>query len=215
MIPRIIHQIWIGDQPLPEKYIYFIEKVKKINPNYEHKLWGNEVFNLYPDDPFLNRYRKDPKNYKWAYICDRLRLLILRDYGGIYVDIDAEPIKSFDYVLNQLSEKHTYFAGVRPIGQDDNPMPLIDCTVIGSEPRSRMIDFLISLYVDVDWAWMGRGLSDKMWAELGPDIALFDYKYFYDTEITDKTIVLHDTEDNRLWSWCDGRPYHEEGNNWQ
>ena len=36
------------------------------------------------------------------------------------------------------------------------------------------------------------------------DVALFGYEYFYNWQISDKTIVLHDVEETRLFSWVDG-----------
>lgn len=215
-IPKIIHQIWIGPDPVPPHCLKFIEEMKKLHPDWDYKLWGNEVFeDLYPDDPFFKNYLADTEVFKWAYIADRLRLLLLRDFGGVYCDVDAKPIRSFNLVGDQLGPGHTYFAGVRPIGQDSNEIPLIDCTVIGATKNSRMIKHCLSLYVDLFWAWMGRGLSDRMWPVMGPDVALFDYRYFYDKEITDKTIICHDAEDHRLWSWSNGRPCDEEGNDWE
>ena len=38
MIPKIIHQTWKTDIP-PSKWIPFIEKVKKLNPEWEYILW--------------------------------------------------------------------------------------------------------------------------------------------------------------------------------
>lgn len=38
LIPKIIHQVWLGSKIPPAKQ-YFIEKTKKIYPNYELKVW--------------------------------------------------------------------------------------------------------------------------------------------------------------------------------
>ena len=35
------------------------------------------------------------------------------------------------------------------------------------------------------------------------DCAIFGYEYFYNWQINDKTIVLHDVEETRLFSWVD------------
>ena len=89
-IPKIIHQLWLGDNEMPEHCKKFVEEMKEMNPDYEHHLWGNEVFEeKYKDDKYLQNYTKEPELYKWAFICDRIRLLLLRDHGGIYVDVDA------------------------------------------------------------------------------------------------------------------------------
>jgi hypothetical protein len=39
------------------------------------------------------------------------------------------------------------------------------------------------------------------------DVALFNYEYFYNDKITDKTIILHDVEETRLFSWVDDVNY--------
>ena len=82
------------------------------------------------DDLFLEEYKKYPEIYKWAFIPDRIRLLLLRDYGGIYVDVDCNPIQSFDVTFDKLNEDHTFFSGMRSPSQSNNT--LVDCTVYGS-----------------------------------------------------------------------------------
>lgn len=199
-IPKIIHQIWIGDEPIPEHCVEFIQQMQELNPDYEYRLWGNEIFDeVYKDDVFLKYYRTDPTLYKWAFIADRIRLLLLRDYGGIYVDVDAKPIQSFNVVRDKLKPHHTFFSGMKP-SQENNT--LVDCTVYGSAPNSRIINLCLDTYTNIEWANGCRMFSDKIIEECDNDVALFNYKYFYDNKITDDTIVLHDVEDTRLISWA-------------
>ena len=181
-----------------------MRRVKELHPDWEYKLWTNkEVFEQqYKDDVFLQDWKKDMGvHFKPAHVADRTRLLLLRDFGGVYIDADANPIKSFNHVLKELHNQTTFFGGVRPIGQDGNETALIDCTVLGAAPNSRIIESCLSIYEDIDWAWGGRALSEQMFKSIGPDVCLFDYRYFYDTKVSDKTIVIHDSEENRLWSW--------------
>lgn len=199
-IPKKIHQIWIGDQPIPEHCKEFVERMKFVNPNYECKLWGNEVFELYKDDVFLQEYIKFPEIYKWAFIADRIRLLLLRDYGGIYVDVDCNPIQSFDVIFEKLNEDHTFFSGMKP-SQSNNT--LVDCTVYGSAPDSRIINLCLGTYKDIYWANGCKMFSDEIILNCDTDVALFGHEYFYDNKITEKTIVLHDVEETRLFSWTD------------
>jgi len=201
-IPKIIHQLWVGPNPIPTHCHDFIHKMKIVNPNYEHKVWGNEVLELYKDDEFLKEYLKNPDLYKWAFICDRIRLLLLRDFGGIYCDVDCNPIKSFDTILGQLNEEHTFVSGVKP-SQDNNT--LLDCTMYASTRNSRGLGLCLSTYTNTKWANGCRMFSDALIAGMGPDIALFGYQYFYDNTITDKTVLLHDIEDTRLFSWTAGK----------
>ena len=79
---------------------------------------------------------------------------------------------------------------------------LVDCTVYGSAPNSRIINLCLDTYTNIEWANGCRMFSDKIIEECDVDVALFNYKYFYDSKITDDTIVLHDIEDTRLISWA-------------
>jgi len=91
-IPKIIHQIWIGNKPVP---LLWIETWKNRNPDFEHILWT--------DSEIVSR-KFIFKNQKKIDICpeicgktDIMRLEILYKYGGIFVDADSiciEPIHS-------------------------------------------------------------------------------------------------------------------------
>ena len=200
-IPKIIHQIWVGDKEMPDHCKQFVQEMRDLHPDWEHKMWGNEIFTeVYPDDPFLNNYRKDPDLYKWAFITDRIRCLLLRDYGGIYCDVDARPVKSFNTVRDQLSPQHTFMSGMKP-SQKNNT--LIDCTVYGSAPNSRVINEILTVYDRITWAHGCKTFSDKVIQKCEPDVALFGYQYFYNWEIDEKTVVLHDVLESRLFSWVE------------
>lgn len=200
-IPKIIHQIWVGEREMPEHCKQFTEDMKALHPDWEYHLWGNELFtDIYPEDPFLQNYIKDPDLYKWAFISDRVRMLLLRDYGGIYCDVDAKPIRPFDTLRNQLTPSHTFMSGLKP-SQNNNT--LIDCTVYGAAPNSRIIHECLSCYDRITWAHGCKTFSDKIIQKMGPDVALFSYEYIYNWEINDKTVVLHDVLSTRLFSWVD------------
>ena len=200
-IPKIIHQIWVGEREMPEHCKQFTQKMKDLHPDWDVKLWGNEVFTeLYKDDPYLQNYIKDPELYKWAFISDRVRMLLLRDYGGIYCDVDAMPIRSFDTILDKLEPSHTFFSGLKP-SQGNNT--LYDCTVYGSAPNSRIVLECLSCYTRINWAHGCKTFSDKIIQKMGPDVAAFSYEYFYNWEVNDKTVVLHDVLETRLFSWVD------------
>ena len=202
-IPKIIHQIWIGYQDPPEWCTRFGEEMQAMHPDWEYKLWKHDdIFNgIYKDDIFLQEYVTQPDVYKWAFMADRIRLLLLRDFGGIYCDLDAKPIRPFDLVLNELSDQHTFFAGMK--GSQSNNT-LIDCTVYGAAPNSRIVNECLAEYVNIHWAHGCKVFSEKIIQVFGMDVALFNYEYFYNWEVNDTTIVLHDVEETRLFSWTDG-----------
>jgi hypothetical protein len=205
-IPKKIHQVWIGFKEIPDWCQKFGEEMEAMHPDWEYKLWTHdEIFNQqYKDDPFLQSYLTNPELYKWAFIADRVRLLLLRDFGGVYCDLDAKPVRSFDEILKKLSPQHTFFAGMKPT-QEHNT--LIDCTVYGSVPNGRIINGCLSCYESLTWAHGCKTFNDKIIAIMSTDVALFGYEFFYDNKITQNTIILHDVEATRLFSWVDDVQY--------
>lgn len=102
MIPKVIHQIWIGPNPEPIIWTntFKIDYIKN-NPTYEYKLWDNEkvseLINKYPTLKIV--YDLEPT---WNGKSDILRYVILKEYGGIYIDADSVWVnnKSFDDLIN-------------------------------------------------------------------------------------------------------------------
>lgn len=95
MIPKIIHYCWFGNNELPEDIQFFIKTWKKYCPDYEIKEWNENNF-----DVNQNLYCKEAyEAKKWAFVSDYVRLKVLYDYGGIYMDTDVEVCKSFDDLL--------------------------------------------------------------------------------------------------------------------
>ncbi len=104
MIPRTIHQIWVGPDPLPEEFGPYIKSWKRHHPEWEHILWTEK--NL-PESPVrsevLDRIRSPVER------SDILRLEILYRYGGMYVDTDLECRRPIDEVLGDAPFVATYF----------------------------------------------------------------------------------------------------------
>ena len=38
--------------------------------------------------------------------------ILLRDFGGVYVDVDAKPIRPFDLILDKCSDKITFLVAL-------------------------------------------------------------------------------------------------------
>jgi len=197
-IPRLIHQIWIGEE-IPKKFKEFTDKMKDMHIplGYIYKLWGNELWKIYADDPFIASYAKG--NYPLAYVKDRFVMLLLRDYGGITVDPDCEIIKSFDTIINKLGKNITYFAGMR--GKVDPRGALIECGIQGTVPNSRVVRELLTVWDNVKYAPGGLRTSDKLITIIDTDVAILNYKYFFGNTIDDTTVLLH--EPHTLDSWRD------------
>ena len=99
MIPKIIHYCWLSDDPVPEVFQKYMSTWKEHLPDYEFMLWNFDRFDinmsLWVKEAFENR--------KYAFAADYIRLYAVYHYGGIYLDMDVEVIKSFDSLLNKQS----------------------------------------------------------------------------------------------------------------
>lgn len=95
MIPKIIHQIWVGPNSIPEKSIRFINRIKELHPSFEYRLWTDN--DITPDN-FVN-YHIIQMAQAYAQKADIMRYEILYRYGGIYLDIDMEVLKPLDELL--------------------------------------------------------------------------------------------------------------------
>lgn len=194
-IPKKIHQIWIGKE-IPDNLASLVSKMKSIHENlgYQHRLWGNELWTIYKDDPYIQSYNNT--TIPLAYITDRFRLLLLRDYGGIAVDPDCEVVRPFDTIFAKLGPNITYFAGLR---ETVNPGALIECGIQGTTKNSRVIQELLKIYTTIGFAPGGKISSDKIIKIIDTDVALLNWEHFFDTKKSSQTILLH--EKHTLDSW--------------
>ena len=93
MIPKIIHYCWFGESDIPEKAVKCIASWKKHCPNYEIREWNDKNF---PLDACPQYVRDARKAKKYAFVTDYVRLKVLYDYGGFYMDTDVELLKPLD-----------------------------------------------------------------------------------------------------------------------
>jgi len=88
MIPKIIHQIWLGDQSKrPDR---FINTWREMNPTWEHKLWTEANM---PNSWVKRQFDQCPS---LAGKADILRYQLLHQEGGFFIDADAECIRPLD-----------------------------------------------------------------------------------------------------------------------
>jgi mannosyltransferase OCH1-like enzyme len=99
VIPRIIHQVWVGDE-MPKGVDDLIATWLLFHPDWEHRLWGDgdlgwlynrQLFDDLPDlvaGHSVGQARADVARYE-----------ILAEHGGIYVDVDFEARAPIDSLI--------------------------------------------------------------------------------------------------------------------
>ena len=190
MIPKIIHQIWIGDVLMPSHYLEFIEEMKEKNPEFQHYLWGNEVLDRYKDDLFLQNYFKKSNIYGWKNAANRIKLLLLKDFGGICVDVDAKPIKGFNSIFSQLESNILFFTGVTQEEKHWNQPFFTNFKILGAAKDFRLINKGLSHYTNPVDEYYPKDISKTMFHDLDYDVCLFGHDYFYNEVETDKSIII-------------------------
>lgn len=130
-IPKIIHCCWLSGEQYPELVQKCLKSWKIFLPDYEVFVWNHEKIKEISSS-WVNS-AIDAK--KWAFAADYVRLFALYKYGGIYLDMDVEVLKSFDDLLEQ-----PYIIG-RESARD-----VIEAAVLGAEPRSVWIKDCLDFY---------------------------------------------------------------------
>lgn len=96
MIPKIIHYCWLSNDPIPEELQKCMESWKKLLPDYEIMWWN---FDRFPKEK--SKWVKDAfDRKKYAFAADYIRLYAVYNFGGIYLDMDVEVLKSFNPLLD-------------------------------------------------------------------------------------------------------------------
>lgn len=95
MIPKKIHYCWFGKGPKPKLTEKCIVSWKKYCPDYEIIEWNEDNFKI-NTNPYTEWCYE---NKKYAFLSDYIRLAVIEEYGGIYLDTDVELIRSLDNLL--------------------------------------------------------------------------------------------------------------------
>ena len=132
MIPKIIHFVWVGGNPLTPLAEKCIESWKNYCPDYEIKRWDESTFDINE-----NQYCKEAyESKKWAFVSDYIRLKVLHEYGGIYMDTDVEVVKPLDEFL-----VHPAFSGF----ENTNKIPT---GIIAAEKGNPWVKLMLDYYND-------------------------------------------------------------------
>ena len=135
-IPKVIHYCWFGKGKLPPLAEKCIASWKKYCPDYQIVCHNEDNFDLSE-----NRYAKEAYAAgKWAFVSDYVRLKVLYENGGIYLDTDVELLKPID----DLIEERGY------MGFDDNG---VVSTGLGfaCEKGNELIKILLADYDDISF----------------------------------------------------------------
>lgn len=201
MIPRIVHQAWVGPAPLPEREKVWCAQMKQMNPTWDVQFYGNEALKSYEMDPYIRALQHLDK--PWAFVTDRLRMLLLRDFGGVWLDPDCQPVRPLDSLNPLWDGPATFIAGFR---SPDRPqvalhrnVSLIDNTFLASSQNSRMCQRILSLWRPQNVVVDGHAVDVEIIRNCHSDVVLLNHRYFYAMQNMPETVCLHDAHNLESW----------------
>lgn len=88
MIPKSLHQIWIGPKPVPQEWVTGWEKS---HPGWNYKLWReDDIETLSWHQPAYDTYQRYIKDERYCGAANVARAQILYEFGGVYIDADMK-----------------------------------------------------------------------------------------------------------------------------
>lgn len=210
-ITRKIWQGWIGPNPMPEREKKWCEQMRAMNAGlgWTYQCFGNEMLERFARDPYVKTMVD--RNRPMAFICDRIRVLLLQDEGGIWLDPDCQPIRPLDTLAKIWDAPEVEFVmgcrnPFRHMVALSRGITFADNTFIASAPNSRLIRRIAALWrpemMQGTAVVNGNACGLEVLANLdGVTDRLLGYRYFYDLEVTPQTIALHDG--HNLGSWTE------------
>jgi mannosyltransferase OCH1-like enzyme len=206
MIPRHIHQIWIGPNPCPEVWIRTV-RAFCASHRYNYTLWTEQSINTTLSFDTIPGFRDAyGRQHSLPGRADLLRYLILWIHGGLYLDADvviANPRRFHAFLQKQrtalffawedFSETGLRMNAELPLYELDlkGRSRLIANSVIGSSPRHPFLRAAIEGADEYSAKFAGQGawrevgpayitnLYDRMTSQEREGIMIYPMEYFY------------------------------------
>jgi mannosyltransferase OCH1-like enzyme len=153
LLPRILHYVWLGSQPMHPLMDEWREKWRQIHPGWKINVW--KQVDGCPEHLLKNDERQliECRIPEYLAQCPTLskrsdvwRYEILEQLGGVYLDTDFEPIKNIESHLEEISA----FAGLCTTlydwdanHQNGKTKIEIGCSIIGSLPHHPWVRELV------------------------------------------------------------------------
>lgn len=177
-IPTRIHQVWLGPAPAPVRWT---ERWRHRYRRWDYRLWAEpDIEEVLPND-LLPAWRHFLEARRWHGAADVGRVAILLREGGVYVDIDSEPVRSFD---GAPFMRGSFFAGLE-VGTPDRPERVTNGVIGATANHPILQDYARRIagaeVIEPPWKTVGGGfLTEAILANRDlPGVAILPIRTFY------------------------------------
>ncbi|MBQ4406562.1 MAG: glycosyl transferase [Bacteroidales bacterium] len=132
MIPKLIHYCWLSGDPIPDNLQIYMRSWKEKLPDYKFILWNFDRFDKASSKWVAQAF----DNKKYAFAADYIRLYAVYHFGGFYLDMDIEVLKSFDDLLHNPLV----------LAYEDDTSAGIEAGVFGAEKHHPIIKDCLDYY---------------------------------------------------------------------
>lgn len=141
MITKKVHYFWLGGRPKDKLTEVCLKTWKDKMPDYEFIEWNEHNLDLEKIAEENTYFAECKKRNLYAFMVDYLRIKILYEQGGIYIDTDVQAIKSLDPLLN-----NELLLGFEEYNLDNMHVEKIGAGLIGAEKNNWFIKKVYDFY---------------------------------------------------------------------
>jgi mannosyltransferase OCH1-like enzyme len=174
VIPRILHRVWVGPEPLPDEFAAYGESWRRHHPDWDMRLWTDDRL---PGD--LTRSEAYERLRRPSERSNIIRLELLFRFGGVYVDTDFECLRPLDPLIEGLD----FFTGYLKPGRVNNAAigsasghPILERALRELKPRTEF---------GHDKTGTGPLFLNNLLREY-PDVKIFPPEIFYPRTVDDR-----------------------------
>ena len=161
MIPKILHHIWIGNNPIPDVNNYAATTVMKTHSDFEYKLWKDDDADKFIKTEFPEYYEKYNNLPRKILKIDMLRYFIMYKIGGLYTDMDYIMFKRFDLL------DYDCVIPCNRESEEGNPTNLGNC-IFASKPGHSFWKMLIDSLFTMDRQFLPYKTPEDVFKNTGP-----------------------------------------------
>lgn len=99
MIPKLIHYIWLGNKEKSKFFESCLLTWKEKNPDFEIIEWNEKNLDLQQIAKENEFFKECMKRKLYAFMADYLRIKVLYENGGIYIDTDVQALKPIEELM--------------------------------------------------------------------------------------------------------------------